>query len=520
MSPRGVYKRTAPAIEAAQNAPHISTSCPEAEVALLAALLIDWSRARAASDLVSVDDFEAEGHRAIYRAVQQLREEGEPIGLVTVADIMRKDGSYEQFGKLLVSVVQSSATVEGAESHARSVRKHSIARRLVASMTILIQGGHGAAPDDLMREASARVRALEIEAEAIDHSEPEIWTFEDIEPELDEISWLWPNWLPQGFLAMLVGTDGVGKSKFAMRMAQSVLLKYPWPDGAPWNPQAMLGVSQEVMFIDTEGSQRINMSRIRELNLPSNKIYWFKDPRTEEKLAEVAFDDPLAWSRFEKTLKHRRPALVILDALRGLVSGDENSSRDMARLKVLASVSRDVRCVMLMLHHIGKPRPDFPGGEVNMDRIRGSTAIRQFCRSIIAIDEPDPTSDRKRVHVLKLNVGEKPNPLGMDHDGPARVQFTPVVPTAPHKETVVDQVCELLLNLLERGPMPQSEVREQVEAAGFSWPSATKARQRLGIIARPEGNVDGKRGVKRWLWSLKARTEPDGRWTRGGPGED
>ena len=232
-------------------------------------------------------------------------------------------------------------------------------------------------------------------------------------------------------------------------------------------------------------------------------------------MQDILLDDPVAFNQFERVVEARRPALIVLDAFRGLFRGDENSSRDVWFIKRIARLCRDLKVSTVLLQHVTKRRPDEPGGEIDLDRIRGSTALRQPCRSIIGIDEPNPDSDSKRVRILKLNLGPKPKPLGFRIGESSMVTFDGEAPARPHKETVVDRIIELLRNLLTHGPRKQSEIRDQVEAAGFSWVSARRAKEALGIVAVPKGR-EGSRGVDAWYWSLPAHdpganVPPDGR---------
>lgn len=70
-------------------------------------------------------------------------------------------------------------------------------------------------------------------------------------------------------------------------------------------------------------------------------------------------------------------------------------------------------------------------------------------------------------------------------------------PEPPKTETVTDTAIDLLLALLAKGPRPSTELRAEIEAAGISWTTAVRAKQRLGIVA--------KRVDNRWYWSLPAR---------------
>lgn len=68
---------------------------------------------------------------------------------------------------------------------------------------------------------------------------------------MEDIEWLWPEWIPMGMVTVLAGRAKAGKSFLALRIAQSVTDGIVWPDGAA---APTVG---NVLWIDTEGSQRL-----------------------------------------------------------------------------------------------------------------------------------------------------------------------------------------------------------------------------------------------------------------------
>jgi len=489
--------------------PPTSRNCPEAEAAVVAACLLGGSKTVfEAAKVLGVQHFTDPSLAAVYAACLELQYDGGTVDLVTVADSMRtvgRLGDLDGGTVYLSNLLASTATDATLLHHAKIVYGHSLARQLAAHAARIQSEAQYQDPDTLLEDAAARIADLQAELAGLrDDAQTDaeaIWTFEDVADQLGEIAWLWPAWMPQGFLCLLAGRDGIGKSKVALSLAGSVIRKAPWPDSTP--VQATNGCRPEVLYIDTEGSQAVNLARLRDMCIPLGSVYWFKDPRyPEERMQDIMLDDPLAFARYERVVRARKPTLVVFDAFRGLFSGDENSSRDTWFLKRIAALCRDTHVTGLLLQHVTKRRPDEPVGIINLDSIRGSTAIRQCCRSIMALDEPDPESAAVRFRVLKVNVGPKPPALGLEVG--QTLFFSPRAPEPPHKETTVDRVKDLLLNLLAHGPVAQGTIREQVEAAGFSWGSARRAKDDLGIVAAPE-RLQGGKGIGRWIWALPAR---------------
>ncbi|MCI0726797.1 MAG: AAA family ATPase, partial [Chloroflexi bacterium] len=45
----------------------------------------------------------------------------------------------------------------------------------------------------------------------------------DLDERLDPVQWDWPGWLPRGFLTILAGEPGTGKSLLCLRLAACYL---------------------------------------------------------------------------------------------------------------------------------------------------------------------------------------------------------------------------------------------------------------------------------------------------------
>jgi len=482
---------------------------PEAEAAVLGAMLMDVHEARSVQKIVTITDFDNEQNRAVFGAIVDVLEDGEPCDLVTVSQRMRQQGLSESIpSTYLADLVQKCISPSLAEHHGRIVASLALARELSTVAASIHALAGNVDPAMLMREAGRLMRDVEAKMAVVSSGKDcAIVTFQDVEEELGNVTWLWHKWIPAGLITLLAGDDGIGKSRFLIRLAQTIVQGYPWPDGQPFAIPNNL--APEVMFIDTEGSHAVNLNRLKTTRVPLDRVYWFKDPRSDDKMMDVKLDNKTTWETFERTVVLRRPAIVMFDALRGLFSGNENSSQDVIFLERIASLGRDTKTSMLISHHPRKRQADALKGVLEKDDIRGAGAIRQWARSIIAMDTPDPDDSRVRIRSLKSTLSTPPTDLGMRHDD-SGVTFDFAPPRVPHKETLTDRAAEFLLNSLRGGSMPQKDVRESAEAAGFTWPTVMRAKDRIGIASVPLPRIPGVRGAQGWIWSLPVRSLPNG----------
>jgi putative DNA primase/helicase len=63
-----------------------------------------------------------------------------------------------------------------------------------------------------------------------------------------------------------------------------------------------------------------------------------------------------------------------------------------------------------------------------------------------------------------------------------------------------EEAADWLQALLTDGPMAAKEIQAQTEAAGLSWATVRRAKDRLGI--QPRRQSEGGDGSGKWVWSL------------------
>lgn len=271
-----------------------------------------------------------------------------------------------------------------------------------------------------------------------------------------------------------------------------------WPDGSMMTASYCSGDEpREVLWVDTEGSQAILNTRVSKWRLPADRIRWPKSSRSpKDAMPAFHLDDERDWEDMARLIAAEKPGLVVIDSLRGAFRGDENASdvsEPMARLAVLA---RDRNIPIVVVHHLRKASQFESQGEVSIDRVRGSSAIVQFARSVIALDAPDPDGPNEvRVHMIKSNLCMPPAPIGFRF-GAERIEYT-AAPERPHPPTQLEKAKDLLRTLLQKAPMKATEVIHEGNAAGISERTLRLAKSRLGVVARREG---GRKGV--WMWAL------------------
>ena len=144
--------------------PYVGRSAPwspEAEQAVLGAMLLDQDAALRAVEMVDDTVFYREEHRRLFRAMRALIERRSVIDPVTLNDELERRGELAQVGggEYVTELVDAAPTAANLEHHARILREKSILRRLIESSTRTITeayDGRSQAPE-LLDLAEARI---------------------------------------------------------------------------------------------------------------------------------------------------------------------------------------------------------------------------------------------------------------------------------------------------------------------------------------------------------------------------
>jgi putative DNA primase/helicase len=312
-------------------------------------------------------------------------------------------------------------------------------------------------------------------------TKPKTWA--DMDDVYKSIKWEWPKWLPKGFLVLVVSDSGQGKSNLILHICASILRGDPFPDGSPYN-----GDQGCIQWVETEAAEQLNWERATDWGLPKDRIYRpFNDDETEARLDSDVHRKAIKSIALRDDVK-----LTVVDSFSSSHRRKENSEDAGEISKWLAGLARDTQKIVLVSHHLNKPGKETKG-EITLDRVRGHSRIVQTTRVVWAIDAPNPNDkDHKRLSVIKNNLGKIPDPIGfyITDEG---IKFVDA-PNIPKAETQLDKACDILLALLSKGPVLSSKIEEDLKGAGISFATVKRAKERLQIIARRDG--------ERWYWGL------------------
>jgi hypothetical protein len=197
-------------------------------------------------------------------------------------------------------------------------------------------------------------------------------TWEGMQGVIGPVTWSWEGWLPDGFVTILAGVSGEGKSQVALHIVRCFTTGSPWPDG-----KLFAGEVGAALWCEAESAQALNLDRGIRWKLPMDKIY----APLEDPLMDIKIDSPEHQEKIERCASRPEVKIIVVDSLRGAHRRDENSSESVGVVLWLAELAKRTGKPILVLHHLRKKSKD-EHGEITLDRLRGSSALVQPAREI------------------------------------------------------------------------------------------------------------------------------------------
>lgn len=305
-------------------------------------------------------------------------------------------------------------------------------------------------------------------------------TMADLRRFFGSIQWAWQWWVPIGHITMIAGNTGIGKSWLAAAYIGALTGCMPWPDGTPASEP------RRVLLLETESFRGPWAERLEILGIPDELVITPSEDPTF--VPDLLRDEKLIL----QVAREQNCGAMLTDSLSGGHALDENSQEMKQLLGKLAHWGALLSMPITTVHHARK-RASHESSKMTLDRVRGSSAITQFCRTVVGLWQPEEGFGKPvRADMIKTNF--KPQPsfgFTLSDDG---IDFGQA-PEEAQEVTAVDRAVEFLQVELREEPQPYGDLLERAEPQGISKNSLYRARRRLGVVT-----VDG-------LWSLLHRNE-------------
>ena len=330
----------------------------ESERAVLGGILLDPSILPTISGRLAVKDLYYERHQVLYQAMLDLREELTDIDLRTLQAKLEQRGQFEAIGGLayLTGLDLDLPDIGRVDTYVEIIKERSIRRRLIQTSGQIIRNCLDGGLEAQEALGRAEQSILSLGEEAIQRGFAQLshvlhTTLEELEErpgsmltgvpsgfiDFDRLS----QGLNRGNLIIIAGRPGMGKTSFALNVAQHVTIRERKPVGI-----FSLEMSQQELALRILCSEAdISFSRLRS-NRVSQKE-WTRIIQTVRAIgdAPLFIDDSPNPGLLEVASKARRLkaerglSLIVLDYLQLMQAGGKYENRNLE----IAAISRGMK---------------------------------------------------------------------------------------------------------------------------------------------------------------------------------
>lgn len=341
----------------AQRAAHAPEDAAlECEQSVIGALLLDGTAIQRLNGLRAAD-FGREEHRIVFQAIRDCAEDHGLIDFVTIADRLRKNGTAaDQLVAYVGAIATNTPSSRHIERYAELVQEHARRRQIAAIGAELAEraAAPGADIAALLSEATARLTSMQ-EAKA-GLQALDLHELANREPERPRQIMVG---LPCGYVTLLAGHGGAGKSTIELTRAVSIAAGVPF-FGLPVERRRVLYLSCE----DRESVLHWRLARICAhlgVNLASlrgwlqvvdlvgqDSILWERDPRTGYTITP-------AFARLSEMVLEHETEVLFVDGTADTFGGNENARGEVKRyVNALVGLIPPERGAVLLVAHVAK----------------------------------------------------------------------------------------------------------------------------------------------------------------------
>jgi replicative DNA helicase len=413
----------------------------EAERSVLGGLLLDATAWDAIADRLSEEDFYRHDHRVLFRAIAELVNRDQPVDLITVTHWLKEHGELDEatIVPYVAELARSTPSAANIRAYADIVREKSVLRQLIAVGTEIADSAfnpQGRDSKTLLDEAEQKVfriaeqgsrtrqgfrdikQLLASTVERIDE------LFEKDEPitglptgytEFD----LMTSGLQPGDLIIVAGRPSMGKTSFALNVAQYAALKKRVAVAV--FSMEMPGEQLTMRLLSSLG--RIDQQRLRSGRLQEED--WPRLSSAVSMLSEVPIfiDDTAGLTPTEIRARARRLKrehdlqLIVIDYLQLMqVSGtSENRATEISEIsRSLKSLAKELNCPIIALSQLNRSLENRPNKRPIMSDLRESGAIEQDADLIVFIYRDEVyNEDTNEKGIAEIIIGKQRNgPVG------------------------------------------------------------------------------------------------------------
>src|SRR5690554_4329267 len=405
----------------------------DAEQGVLGSIMLDSEAFATVEGLLSAEQFYKESHRKIFRAMERLFRQGDPIDIIALGEELRRVGELEGVGNFpyLVGLMDMVPTAAYADYYARLVAEKAVLRDLIgASGNIMQQAYDHAKPlEEILDMAESNI--FQVSTARKRHSfhgmnllVNETFAYiNEMHQNPDPVSGLRTGFkdldqltagLQPSSLNVLAARPSMGKTAAALSIGQHAALR----EG---KSVAVFSLEMSAVQLVTRmicSEARVDMARIRNGQLSDRDFQRIADTSGRMSEAQIFIDDSSSLSVTELRSRARRLktehdlGLVVIDYLQLMTGGNtENRQQEISNIsRGLKSLARELDIPVLALSQLSRAVESRPNKRPMLSDLRESGAVEQDADLVMFIyrDEYyDPHSEQQGI--AEIIIGKQRN---------------------------------------------------------------------------------------------------------------
>ena len=374
----------------------------EAEQAVIGSMLTDKDAVITAIEVLKAEDFYREDNKAIFTAIYDLYNRGEPIDIITVKSELTLENQLEAVGGIeyLAELPEKVPTTANIDKYIKIVEEKSILRNLIKTANEIINLGYDPTMEvePIMDQAEKKIFNLMQRKDQKGYAvirDVLVEAFEELEKLYNQKQHI--TGIPTGFVDLDYKTAGLHNSDLILIAARPAMGKSAFALNLATNAAVRANTPVVIFSLEMSKEQMVNRILCSEAMVDSNKVRtgkieeedWGKLAGALGPLSEsqIYIDDTPGISITEIRAKCRKLklekniGLVVIDYLQ-LVQG--SSGKKASREQEIAEISRSLKILakeinvpVIALSQLSRAPEQRPDHRPMLSDLRESGSIEQ-----------------------------------------------------------------------------------------------------------------------------------------------
>lgn len=399
------------------NSIHMQPQAVDIEKMVLGALMVDKDAFSIVSEILHPETFYEPRSQKIYKAIQTLSLNEDPVDIMTVVEELKREGTLDDIGGAgyILELSERVASSAHIEYHAKILAQKYLARQLISFASVIETKAFDETVDvdELMQEAEGSLFELSQKNMRQDSTQIDPVVKQAVEilqkaaankggltgiptgyAKLDDYTSGWQR----SDLVIIAGRPAMGKTSFALSLAKNIAVDYD-------TPIAFFSLEMNnVQLVNRLISNVCEIEGKKILNGQLDDEEWKRLDKNVRKLqaAPIYIDDTPGMSIFELRTKARRLVrekgvqVIMIDYLQLM---NANGARFGSRQEEVSTISRSLKglakeldipvLALSQLNRTVEGREGIDGKRPQLSDLRESGAIEQDADMVLFVHRPE-----------------------------------------------------------------------------------------------------------------------------------